>query len=119
MHGRPIRLLVAQTAAETWCWLAAGNDLFPEIQSQRHRGHARDADLAQSNKCFSILLRVSSGSDPGEMTNVAVHLEVPPYGNGRDRNEWVSAFHSLMCKKLPLFEAALSASSAGNSQGSR
>jgi hypothetical protein len=97
--------------------LRAGNDLFPEVQSQRHRGHAREADLARSNKCFSILLRVESGAGPGEMTNVAVHLEVPPYGNGRDRNEWVAAFHSLMCKKLPLFESSMSSSTGGGYKG--
>ena len=37
---------------------------------------------------------------------MALHLEVPPAGNGRSRNEWVSAFNSLMCKKLPIYQSA-------------
>jgi hypothetical protein len=51
------------------------------------------------------------------MTNVAIHLEVPPYVNGRDRNEWVLALHSLMCKKLPILESSASKSTGGNCKG--
>jgi hypothetical protein len=43
------------------------------------------------------------GEESLEVTTVAIHLEVPPYGNGRSRNEWVSAFNSLMCRKLPIY----------------
>ena len=46
------------------------------------------------------------GEDSGEAVTVALHLEVPPAGNGRSRNEWVSAFNSLMCKKLPIYQSA-------------
>ena len=36
-------------------------------------------------KCFSIVFS----------NNSAVHLELPPHGNGRSRDEWVDAFDAL------------------------
>jgi hypothetical protein len=43
------------------------------------------------------------GEDQTDEVTVALHLEVPPGGNGRSRNEWVAAFNSLMCRKLPIY----------------
>lgn len=37
-------------------------------------------------------------------------VQVPQGGNGRSRNEWVSAFNSLMCRKLPIYQPAESES---------
>ena len=37
------------------------------------------------NKCFSIIFS----------SNSALHLELPPNGNGRSRDEWVRAFAAL------------------------
>ena len=70
------------------------------MQASHHK--ARHADPPSHDKCFSILLKVRA--ENGEERTVAVHLEVPPYGNGRSRNEWVSAFNSLMCRKLPIYK---------------
>ena len=77
-----------------------GHDLFPEVQASHHK--ARSVGPPSHDKCFSILLKVRA--ENGEERTVAVHLEVPPYGNGRSRNEWVSAFNSLMCRKLPIYK---------------
>ena len=83
------------------------------MQSQRHRGRASKAEQAKSSKCFSIMLQITAASPGEDDKKVAVHLEVPSYGNGRDRNEWASAFNSLMCKKLPLFGGDGSESGSG------
>jgi hypothetical protein len=93
----------------------AGHDLFPEVQEFRHRGKSRGPSISH-DKCFSILLRVHA---EGEETTVAIHLEIPPYGNGRSRNEWVSAFNSLMCRKLPIYkvESPPSAASEDDDDG--
>lgn len=82
----------------------AGHELFPETQFQRNLGKAQPIPLPK-DQCFSLLLNVC-GEDGGEPVTVALHLEVPPAGNGRSRNEWVSAFNSLMCKKLPIYQSA-------------
>lgn len=37
-------------------------------------------------KCFSIVFS----------SNSALHLELPPNGNGRSRDEWVDAFGALV-----------------------
>ena len=52
------------------------------------KSKAIDAEIpshVDDAKCFSI---VFSGTS-------AVHLELPPHGNGRSRDEWVDAFTSL------------------------
>ena len=69
---------------------------------QSHRHGRSKAPALQQDKCFSVLLKVRNGEMTDEVT-VALHLEVPPFGNGRSRNEWVSAFNSLMCRKLPIY----------------
>lgn len=80
----------------------AGHDLFPEVQSHRI-GRSNRVPTLQQDKCFSVLLNVQSDSSTTDKVLVALHLEVPPFGNGRSRNEWVSAFNSLMCRKLPIY----------------
>jgi hypothetical protein len=80
----------------------AGHELFPETQFHRNLGKTKPIPLLK-DQCFSLLLNVR-GEDTEESVTVALHLEVPPAGNGRSRNEWVSAFNSLMCKKLPIYK---------------
>eukprot|EP00892_Ulva_mutabilis_P000158 jgi/Ulvmu1/10142/UM006_0096.1 len=77
-----------------------GKDLFPEVQLQQHMAKTKAAML-HKDQCLSLLLNVQGDQD--EIT-VALHLQVPEGGNGRSRNEWVSAFNSLMCRKLPIYQ---------------
>lgn len=52
------------------------------------KSKAADAEIpshVDDAKCFSIVFS----------SNSAVHLELPPNGNGRSRDEWVDGFASL------------------------
>lgn len=50
----------------------------------------KSKERSKSDRCFSVLFSHNSSKFP------ALHLEVPEDGNNRSRNEWVSAFGSLM-----------------------
>jgi hypothetical protein len=90
----------------------AGSELFPETQFHRHHAKTKLVALPK-DQCFSLLLNVRGDDDADEVT-VALHLEVPPGGNGRSRNEWVSAFNSLMCCKLPIYQQTSNQSEGGS-----
>jgi hypothetical protein len=45
--------------------------------------------VTKAERCFSLVF--VDGSE-----RYALHLEIPSFGNGRSRNEWASAWASLM-----------------------
>lgn len=49
-------------------------------------------DEPDPDRCFSIVFT----------NHTAIHLEVPHDGNGRSRNEWLSAFEDLRTNQLDL-----------------
>lgn len=77
---------------------AAGDRLFPEPQFKglaslrtaiMHKETQVDGSktpVTKAERCFSLVFA----------NRAALHLEIPSFGNGRSRNEWVSAWASLM-----------------------
>lgn len=71
--------------------IVMGPDLFPSrptglismlgLSGQRER---------QDDMCFSICLK----------NDTTLNLEIPPDGNGRSREEWVSALRSLVAGRI-------------------